>query len=337
MIPEFIDYSQHYTWNKCSWLWLERYVNGLVRAYPTGQRDDSLAIGSLVHAGVENFHRTKTIAIPPEAINEYTPTPDAYASCAKMVQGWVQMYGGDEWEIQTIEKALTKTDASVTILAKIDSMFVVRKPTTLVDGFGNTISLQEGYYPQEYKTKDPKIDRTRWAAQWHTNMQASYQMITAIENFKDVPGIVVNVIEKPTIYVPKRKCKGCGQQFEYSSYIVGEDGKHACVVCGHVQKLSALDPNKPNMTEPQYWRFLVTRTPQQLQQHEQEICETRLCMEHLDWAQTHTGVYHSPNRDNCNHTIWGQCEYEPVHTNGLWAKDDRMFTIKDTIKYAITE
>jgi hypothetical protein len=331
MPDNFIDYSQYRAWWKCPWYWAERYVRGVQREW-TGQRDDAMALGSLVHKGIETFNRTRIPLIPNEIVEELGPTPECLASARVMVDGWAQKYGGDRWSVECLEEPLTNG----VILAKVDSVWRVGELVSLTSGIeGVGVALEPGLWVQEYKTKDGGIAIGKYMGGWQYNMQASFQLICARAKWGDeVKGILLNVIEKPRIYIPVRTCKGCKQKYEYRSWTRVLMG-HECPGCKHVQEIAPLKPGVGEIGQPEYYRFAVGRTEEQLKQAEEEIIATFDSMCAMRNAMKLGNDWLTPDREACYHSIFGPCEFAIPHNWGLDpAKEQGFVVVEDPLKYA---
>jgi hypothetical protein len=330
-----IDYSQFSNWLKCPWAWYERYINKRVpkRDY---QRDDALALGSLVHDGLENYFRHGRPTISENAIKEQQPTRDCLETAEMLMHAYVQRYPQEQWPLQIMEEPCLFPIGidGWTGMAKIDKYFQVDELTDLVaNEEGHTFALEPGIWVMEHKTKAQSISRANWMMEWEVNRQASFQLLALRERFGDqVRGIVINVIEKPSTYTPKRKCQGCAQTYELATFIPKEDG-HACMVCGHVQKLSPYKPTKDRT--PSFFRVKVTRTTEQLHAHFREIGEVASRMKNYT-AAVQAGFtlgYEVPNTRECVHRQYGPCEYLNNHLYNVSTLDDPNMEPKDTTKY----
>ena len=161
-----IDYSQYSTWMMCPWLWCEKYVHGMSRRY-IGQREDPLALGSLVHNGLDNFSRTGRYFLSPEVMGEVNPTPECVMLAEVLVQGFLRKFSSERWEMEMPEEAVEfplEPGVSVfhkddwTGVAKLDRYFYVPSDTQIESGLpGQTLTLGRGWWSQEFKTKSHGI------------------------------------------------------------------------------------------------------------------------------------------------------------------------------------
>ena len=287
-----IDYSAWRAWQTCPAFWYEKYITKRQPRWPSKLRDDALCMGCLVHGGLENWQKNRQIEIPQGVIDEVTPTPDCLQGALELVWGYTQRYSEEHWPLILTEAPVlfglrnptcngcgpvqeclydcggSKMDRDTEILglAKVDAYFYVPEPTEIESGQeGLTLTLSEGWWVHEYKTKSPDIPMGLFMKRWATNMQASFQILALQEKLggKPVQGVLVNVLEKPRRYLPKRTCKGCQGKWEFASWLPSGLGGWACPVCGNIQKLQALKED-PVQTPPAYYRMVVTRTEAQL-------------------------------------------------------------------------
>lgn len=175
----------------------------------------------------------------------------------------------------------------------------------------------------EYKTKSPEVSLALFMQRWEMGMQGSFQILALEEELRKqgkggvVQGILVNVLEKPKRYVPKRKCKGCQEYYEYALWLPTGDGQYSCPVCGAKQVLQALKEN-PVTRPPAYYRILATRTKEQLDRARREILVVGERMERM----ASKGLYGEPwNVENCVQYRRG-CGYFRNHLNGTSTLDD---------------
>lgn len=350
-----IDFSQYARWIHCPWGWFEFYCNKRKKRWPLGQRDDALAIGSLVHSGLEGWYKNGVPEIAQAVIDRLSPTGDALRMCRSLVHGYVQVYPKEDWELLRCEEpvrfALIEGKDG---LAKIDLYFYLDRPTVVESGImGYEITLRPGWWIQEYKTKSPHVAIGEWMQAWVTNMQADFQMLALQYYLKggqigdnkpvgpwsnQVNGLLVNVIEKPKDYIPKRKCQKCEEYYAFSSWLPSGDG-YACAVCGNVQKLKPIEM-KPQ-AEGKYFRMVVERTPEQLAAAKQQISKVAgdmKFMEILPWDNSMVTTpfqFFAPNKTHCydlSKRYGKECEYYRAHTNTIG-----LTTINDVEHYEEAE
>jgi DNA-directed RNA polymerase subunit RPC12/RpoP len=356
---KFIDNSQYESWNFCPWSWWEKYVHGYEYLY-TGQRSDPLCLGSLVHNGLDNFVRIGQPVIDNETVEEVTPTPETMELATMLVNGYVQKYPAERWPVEKTEEPMVwpLVDLCVSLcepvqnirientqricndcdrptetiygLAKFDGYFYVPEDTTIESGLpGHTLTLQRGWWTREYKTKAAGRDRARWMQDWRTKMQADFQMLALRERVGEAPqGVLICVLEKPREYTPKRKCQGCGEQWELASFLPTGEG-HACPMCGHKQKLSPYVPRVPKV--PEFYRITAQRTARELEESERQIRQVALQMEEM----RRTGLAGMPpDKTNCADNKYNKiCEFYNPHTYGHDVADDAQFGKRDTTRY----
>lgn len=331
----FIDFSQHNAWMKCPWYWYEQYIAQVKKSYPTVQRDDALALGLLVHAGLETLKTHGTPSIPEAAIIEATPTPECLGSARMLVNGYQQAYPAETFTKYYCEEPLRfPLLPEMDGLAKIDSYFRVDEPTRIADGLEGEFWLQPGWWIHEYKTKDGSAKIGNWVAQWRVNMQASFQVMALQAHLQEpVQGILINVLEKPKAYIPKRTCKGCKEPHELRNWVPTGEG-YSCPGCGNVQKLDISDKSTtPRVAR--YYRHMVTRSEMDLAYAHRDIIG--VAMEMLKLHQPEAKLDTNPNLTrttrNCVDSIWGQCVYFDPHTANRVATGWPDFISVDALGY----
>jgi hypothetical protein len=349
---DHIDHSQYASWMHCPWHWFEKYVNGRSKAWPEQMRDDALAIGSLVHNGLDNWYARGVPEIDQQEIEEINPTPDCLRLCKKLVYGYVQTFPKEQWKLIKTEQPLRfKLIEGKDGLAKLDLYFYIGEPTVVDSGLpGYEITLKPGWWIQEYKTKSQFVPTGDFMQSWVTNMQADFQMLAlaaqrdnpnsplfdgfkadSVDQVYPINGLLVNVIEKPNTYIPKRKCKGlCGEYWPYSSWMPSENALFKCPNCGNEQKLKPLEQMQEQ--EPRYFRMIVERTGEQLAQSREQIASVARnmqLMEHEDqfynenYGEPFTRF--APNKTHCydlSKRYARECEYYKPHVYGLSTIDN---------------
>jgi hypothetical protein len=322
----YLDYSSYKTFYECTWLWYEKYVNKVMQGRPSGQqRSDALALGSLVHTGLENWYKHGRPEVTPTVIDFINPTPDTFGEATTLLQEYVRRYPEELWTPQVFEKPMalalppnrrdSRLGMDTKIVAKIDGSFTLEEDITIPGGLDQEgIYLQAGTYGLEHKTKDAEIPKGLYMKAWQTNLQASFQLLVLREHFENVRGVLVNVLEKPRPYIPKRKCKGCSELQELSLYRVGGAGMYICPTCGHEQELSK---GSGPRVERQYdcWRFLQERSEDQLSIHYSDITQTSNRM----WGIIQSGMTSCvPNREQCVIPVRRRtCEFFEHHLYGI--------------------
>ena len=347
--PLVIDYSAHDAFAFCPASWYEKYINKRRKRWPPGQRRDALALGSLVHEGLRMWQQEHTIEIPSEVVEEVTPDRETYALAQELVLGYARSYPSELWPLVMCEEPLTwqirdehctscqgdgygEHDIVPAIygLAKLDAYFYVPEPTEIESGQpGLTFTLSKGWWAQEYKTKSPRIALGLYMQAWETNLQASYQCLAlnaelkrvfdASEGEHVVQGVLVNVLEKPNRYIPKRKCNACQEMYEYSTWLPTGTGEYACPVCGTRRKIEPLRANVPE-APPNYFRIVVTRTAEDLARDSEIIHQVAEQM----LAMRSGGLTSAPwTKRNCVSLEYRRaCDYYNPHKYGNSTLDD---------------
>ncbi len=320
---EFIDFSQFDSFENCPWLWFEKYITQLVPRREAHQRDDAQAIGSLVHAGLEYWVKHREPKIPEAEITEIGPTPEAFNLAEGMTHEYVRRYPEEAWEFVRTEEPIRfplALGSPVPGLAKIDKYFYVPQQTTVESGIpGTTLDLAAGWWVHEYKTKDAQISRALWSMEWEVKRQADFQILALTDWLRHhdtgenpiVQGVLVQVLEKPRQYIPRRKCKGCGSTVELPSWLPAEGNLSACPLCGHKQELKAAT-DKAERPKGEFYRLVVTRTPEQLEIAEREIA---LVAEQMNAMASYGRDWALPTRRNCVFPAMHRvCDYFKAHT-----------------------
>lgn len=242
MAPFLIDYSAHNSWETCSALWYSKYIQRLRKKWPKAQRDDALALGSLVHEGLRVWQLTHTVEIPLAIQEEMIPTRECLSLAEELVYGYAQRYPEEYWPLIHCEEPLvfplvpqrhwcdtchneTDVDATGTCdfcddpecrvltglqgLAKIDSYFYVPEPTYIESGLpGTGYTLNPGWWIHEYKTKSPFIPMGMYMQGWEMNMQASYQMLALMHKINQTPPEVYQYAESYGIVPGAQEVQG---------------------------------------------------------------------------------------------------------------------------------
>lgn len=326
----YLDYSAKKTFEFCPWAWFEKYVNHRQARRGEGQRSDALTLGSLVHDGLYHWYRHHDLAIDSSVVDKLNPTPECLAEAYKLLDAYVRHYPSDPWTPMLFETPLSFSLFNwCKIVAKIDGVIEIGGQMQIPGGLNEEgIELEPGIYALEHKTKSADIDRGMYMKSWQTNLQADFQMLVLQNNAPIGPirGVIVNVLEKPRPYVPKRVCKNCKTLLEMATYVATANG-HMCPLCGYEQELSV---GKGPRVERNYdcWRFLVTRTTPRLEQAKSEISQVAWQMKGMIDVDRRTV---SPNRDNCCiPRLRKTCEYFTPH---LYMTDTMSSDFEDTKDY----
>lgn len=326
-----IDFSAHSTWDTCPAKWYERYVAKRMLKWPKAQRNDALCLGGLTHAGLQVWQESHVVEIPAKAVDEYTPDKETHDLALELVYGYARKFPEEQWPLVRCEEPVTMPLVdTLTLLAKIDEYFYVPESTVIDTGAGQQMVLNPGWWIQEYKTKAADTPIGIYMQSWEMGLQAAYQILAlqwklANQNkhtefpVHDVQGVLVNVLEKPKRYVPKRKCGGCRQLLEFARWLPTFTGEYACPECGNRQKLQPLKLDTPTVL-PEYYRFPVTRQAWELEQWKAQIITVGQRM--IQMAQN--GLHSEPWRPaNCVDLRWRKaCEYFGPHKNGTAIHDD---------------
>lgn len=340
-MPEFIDYSQYKTWMFCPWAWYEKYVLRRQKAWiAQGMRDDAMAVGSLVHAGLENWYGKRDPEIPQSTVEEINPTPEALRMAKGLVAGYINTYPRELWDTVACEEPIRfPVIPGVDGLAKIDMYFYIPTPTRIESGIqGYEIILNPGWWIQEYKTKSSSVKFAEYFRSWQTNMQADFQMLALqqqmmrMDQIKEgtdkINGLLINIIEKPNDYIPKRKCKQCEEIYAYTAWTpIGAEFR---CPAGHTQKLKPLEERGP--IQANYFRLMVERTPEQLRKSKCDIFNVAAQMQKADESKSIEQLI--PNKDHCmnlNAKYANECEYFQPHLYGITTIDNPAY--EDTKDY----
>lgn len=335
-----IDYSAYNAWCKCPAYWWEKYINKRQRRWPKALRNDALCLGGLVHAGLEVWQESHVVDIPVKAQDEYTPDRETFLLAQELVYGYARRYPQEIWSLGKCEEPVTwplitspagNAFDDLVGLAKIDYYFYCPEPTVVDTGMpGQQMLLTPGFWIREYKTKGPYIKIGLYMQSWDMNMQATFQMLALRQKLDKDPatrgapigGVLVNVLEKPKRYVPKRKCKNCKELQEFATYIPTSTGEYACPMCGVKQTLTALKNDTPTIP-PEYYQFLVTRNTDELRRGQDQIIKVGQEM----LAMQKGGLYsHAWNQNSCVDFKWNEtCAYFSHHKNATDTKEDIEF------------
>ena len=340
----YIDFSQYSTWTKCQWKWYEKYVREF-RLKQDGQTDGAFAVGSLFHAGVEEFYKHGNPVIPPVVVEEIQPTPECYNNSMALVLSWIKKSPALEWgENRIFEKPIVFDIGRENIkgLAKLDFAFKLDKGITIPGGIdGQEVYLNPGWWIREYKTRSGDArSRPNWIKSWACDMQADFQMLALREYLKEIKddtpvvGMLVGVIEKPREYVPKRKCKGCGNQYEFAVYNVLESGLYECGWCKYQQELTPPKKEAGYQGDPLSYYIHVARSEEALDLSFERIRYVAdLMMARREGG--HDNIkYYGMNYQSCVHPIYGECEFFGAHVSpGYDVEEDNRFVKVESLKY----
>ncbi len=314
-----IDNTQYSAFMLCEGYWYEKYCNKVQRPY-TGERDDPMSVGIGFHDLLFNGYKNSKFQMSSKVSDELTLTLDAQREIQVMGEYYRSQYpsGPVEFDWIGLEEPLSKVlTHNVIAKAKVDGFFYNPTARTISGGVED-IYLTPGIYGLETKTKLPGYDRGLYLAEWQAAMQGSFQLLTIKHNsshlgFKpeDVQGILVNVIERPNVYEPRRTCKNCSKMYATKLYRL--EGKiYKCPMCEHPNTFTGPFPS-PRVDPPYAYRFLINRSQERLDTDEIIIKQTSHRMINL----RDSFVTPLLNRTNCVIVKWKRkCEYFEPH-NGL--------------------
>ena len=100
----YIDHSQYALFNRCSELWRLKYLEGLRLRPRREQRDDPLALGSLVHSGLEQYYHNRPAKPSSSVIDEVGPTPECLSLAQHMLMHYERVYPREPFDLAVIEK-----------------------------------------------------------------------------------------------------------------------------------------------------------------------------------------------------------------------------------------
>jgi hypothetical protein len=252
-------------------------------------------------------------------------SPNWHASCSECF--WIS--AKDQWEKYPdlcpscgSRVHHYSVDEGLTGLAKLDTYFYVRELTRIDTGDELGAWLTPGWWVQEHKTKGVSIPLGLYMQSWESGMQASFQMMALRQHLRTqsilpfnegVQGVLVNVLEKPRRYIPKRTCQGCKEKVEFYTWLPTGEGTYACPLCGHRQELTPLRESTPP-SPPHYYRIVVSRSEEQLARDLHQI--TQVGEEMVKMAQG--GLHSHPwTKKNCVNFQWRRaCDYYSPHLAG---------------------
>lgn len=319
----------------CEWKWFESYRMQYRKAPKEGQQSDARTLGSLVHAGLENFRKSGTPSIPDSNVAEFGPTPETLAEATRLVHGYVATYPNEHFTKYYCEEPLRfpLLEGRMDGLAKIDSYFNIAEPVTLESGLGDQFVLDPGWWIHEYKTKAASKDIGKYLGSWRMNMQASFQMLAAQTITGEMPrGILVNVIEKPAEYTPIRSCRACKERVELRDWRPTGSG-YACPQCGNIQDIDTSDKSKKDRS-PRYYRIMVQRSLDELARARVDMVTCAERMLQMDHNYGATGDPMALRRtSSCVDQIWGNCDYYLPHSLGVSAAGFDGFVPVDALRY----
>lgn len=331
----YLDYSQFDSFMKCEYFWWESYRMQFRKAPKEGQTSDARTLGSLVHAGLENFRKNGTPAIPESSVAEFGPTPETLAEGTRLVHGYVATYPNEQFTKYYCEEPLRfpLLPGRMDGLAKIDSYFNIAESVSLESGLGDQFSLDPGWWIHEYKTKAASKDIGKYLGSWRMNMQACFQMLAAQQITGEMPrGVLVNVIEKAPEYFPVRSCRACKERVELRDWRPTGTG-YMCPQCGNIQDIDTSDKSKTARV-PRYYRIMVQRTLDELERARTDMVSVAERILTMDRNYGLTGDPGALRRtSSCVDQIWGNCDYFLPHSLGVSAAGFDGFVPVDALHY----
>lgn len=321
-----LDNTQYTSFNRCQYEWFEKYINK-VHLPHIGLRDDALAIGVHFHSVLENGYGGNNFIASNETIEEYPLTHEANLEVRSMAEmyrsqypsgpvefNWVKLEAPIEMEVSNYDK-----DSKIftyAMVAKVDGYFNVPISTTISGGMGGDIHLESGYYGFETKTKGPSLDRGMYMKEWQAAMQPSFQLLTLEHELakigETVRGVLVNVIERPKIYTPRKTCKGCKNLQPMYVYTIENTGQFRCNNCNFLNEFKPPFP-EPRVDPPLTWRFLIERSNDRLMVDKASITNVAKKMDEITNGNI-GGLW--ANRSNCADAYRKRtCEYFEPHNS----------------------
>lgn len=313
-----IDNTQYSCFTRCQAEWHEKYVNKYQHTYE-GDRDDAAAIGIGIHNVLENGYKNGKFSLTIDVADELTLTSEALMEVRVMAKAYRNQFPGGpvEFPWTGLEEPLSfkLPEHDIEIKAKVDGYFNTDEPITISGGIGD-IYLQPGIYSFETKSKSPGYDRGLYRADWAANMQASFQLLTLKANAVKlginpafVRGVLVNVIERPKIYEPRRTCKGCDIMTQVKYYRLCGKVYH-CPHCDYGNTFTG-PMGQARVDPPFLYRFLVERSDERLMFDLQTIKAVAKEMQRV--ATTNLPIH---NRTQCVNMQWRRkCEYFEPHNS----------------------
>lgn len=321
-----IDYSQYKAWNECHAMWYERYVARTRPKPKEGQQDNALTLGSLVHEGLRSLRQSGKVEISAEAISLYNPTPDCVAWARALTHGYARHYPVEEFALSVCEAPVKfPLPGGLEGLAKVDYYFRVNEPTQLATGLGDYFTLTPGVWIKEYKTKDASRNIGNYYLQWKVNMQVDFQCLALRAHLQEpVQGVLIDVLEKPKLYQPKRKCPSCNTTYEFTEWVPTGEG-YACPGCGSVKDLQPV--KQTTIPEPSYYRIAQARSRERLEHSLAYIRDVADEMSYFLQEGYHPKMWElaPATESKCVDGIFGPCVYFASHSEQAFAVGQQGF------------
>lgn len=312
-----IDNTQYSCFTRCQAEWGEKYCNKQHKPY-VSERDDAMAIGIAIHSVLENGYKNNNFILPLDTADELTLTSEALMEVRVMAEAYRNQYpsGPVEFDWTGLEEPISfKLDNDIEIKAKVDGYFECTEPTVIAGGVSD-IYLQPGIYAFETKSKSPGYDRGLYIADWGANMQASFQLLTLKANAATlgidparVKGVLVNVIERPKVYEPRRTCQGCDTLTQVKYYRLCGKVYH-CPHCDFGNTFKGA-MGQARVDPPYLYRLMVERSDERLALDLHTIKQVATQMQ-----QVANGLMPVYNRTQCVNMQWRKrCEYYEPHNS----------------------
>lgn len=259
--------------------------------------------------------------IPQAALEAIGAAPETASEALRLAGAYIEHYGRAEvLPMRGVEEPYARVLQEyprIELVAKPDAWFDTAVPIETAE-LG---VLPAGRYSVETKTRGASGDRAAWMAQWQTSLQPSFQMFALggmdLEAASQIR-LIINVIDVPRPYEPKRTCKSCHQVAELGSWIPAGD-QYACPYCGAAQALKPYEPEREK--PPVFWRMLVSRPPSELALHRELIWDTARQMWEAAVADRSDRAVALALLNPCAcFPAWGRgCEFVQEHFGGVGA------------------
>lgn len=343
----FLDATQYAAYRTCPLMWWEKYVHGIQPSWGEGQRDDALAIGSLMHDGLEHRYTENKIAISESLIESIGPTPEALNLVKSALAEHMRVYCDDEFSVEFVERTVVMPqgthkvgalDVELCFTSKLDTIALHERGANVNGGTESRIPITAGAFVLEAKTKGAEISRAMYRRKWMVNKQAVFETMALRHLYGESvanPAVIIDVTEKPRRYIPTRKCKavgGCGRKIKFAEWIEDvKDGHYRCPLCGTVQPLTPPDTNKDNDPTPTMYRFGLSLAPEYLAASQFSMLEVAKEMAEIKFG-SHIPAMHE---DKCV-DVFGRwnCAFFEHHVAGREAAPDgKLIEIANPTEY----
>lgn len=269
-----------------------------------------MLVGLLVHNALENLYKKGEPVIDDNLIQEFEVYQETLLLAQQIVLRYQQVYPLHEFESRSVEKALEFPLGESTSwkgISKVDFVFELATPRRVQLNDLDSTELPAGVYGLEHKTRSGKS--ATWQESWDTRVQADFEILAIQEAFGRCDGILVNTIEYKEPYQPVKTCGSCKERSEVRYWVPVEKSLYQCPLCG---EKSEYKPRKHKEPDPfPVYRFLVTRSPEQL---ERALSRIRSIATEMGLSK-YTG---NPwmRLPSCTDKFTGKiCEYKQLHIN----------------------